>query len=177
MCVTAPICAPLSAGEESRTARPGLATLGRAFECAGEIGRQRRDDLDRRARARVREGEPGGVQELALEAEQARRAVLGVTGDRVADGLQVHPDLMGAAGLEAHAQQRELPERALELEVRDGLTRRLGVDRVPRARAAVAADRRVDRAAARGRAALDEREVLARDLAALDRLLQRQGRL
>ena len=38
----------------------------------------------------------------------------------------------------------------------------VGVRRHPRAHAAVAADRRVDRAAARGRAALDEREVLAR---------------
>ena len=44
--------------------------------------------------------------------------------------------------------------------------------------AAIAAERRVDRAAARGRAALHEREVLPRDRAALERRLQRAvGRL
>ena len=46
---------------------------------------------------RVREREPGGVQELALEPVAAGRAVLGVAGDRVADRQQVRADLVRAA--------------------------------------------------------------------------------
>ena len=50
----------------------------------------------------------------------------------------------------------------------------VGVGRDARADAPVAAERRVDRAAARGRAALDEREVLAHELAPGQLRLQRR---
>ena len=53
---------------------------------------------------------------------------------------------------------------SLDLEVRDRVARRVGVGRHPRAHAPVPADRRLDRPGARRRAALDERDVLARDL-------------
>ena len=89
--------------------------------------------------------------------------VLRVAGHGVADRLQVGADLVRAAGLQPHAQQRGVRERPLDLEVRDRLARLVGVGRDPRAHAAVAAERGVDRARARRRAALDEREVLARD--------------
>ena len=53
----------------------------------------------------------------------AGRAVLGVTGDRMADREQVRADLVRAAGLQPHAQQGVVRERALDLEVRDRLWR------------------------------------------------------
>ena len=68
-------------------------------------------------------------------------------------------------GLEPHAQQRVVRERALDLEVRDRLARVVGVRGDPGADAPVAAQRRVDRAAPRRRPALDEGEVLAHEVA------------
>ena len=102
-------------------------------------------------------------------------AVLGVAGDRVADRLQVRADLVRAPGLQAHAQQRGARQRALELEVRHRRARVVGVGGHPRAHAPVAAERRVDRAAARRRAALDQREVLARDRPRLQRVCAARG--
>ena len=78
---------------------------------------------------RVREREPRGVQELAREPVAAGRAVLRVARDRVADRQQVRADLVRAAGLEPHAQQRVVRQRALDLEVRDRLARLVGVGR------------------------------------------------
>ena len=68
-------------------------------------------------------------------------------------------------GLQPDAQQRVVRERALDLEVRHRLARLVRVGRHARADAAVAAERRVDRAAPGGRAALDEGEVLAHEVA------------
>ena len=86
----------------------------------------------------------------------------------------------GARGSGACGRSRAAPAAAcrsgsvaLGLEVRDRGARVVGVGRHPRAHAAVAAERRVDRAAPRGRAALDQREVLAGDLARAQRRLQR----
>ena len=75
------------------------------------------------------------------------------------------------------AQQRVLGERAVELEVRARLARVRAADGHARAHARVATDRRLDRAAARRRATLHEREVFALDLATRERLLQRRVRL
>ena len=108
------------------------------------------------------EREALGVQELALEA-MAGLSVLGVAEHRMADRQQVRADLMRAPGLQPDAQQRAVRQRALDLEVRDGRLGLVGVAGDPRAHAAVAAERRVDRPLARRRAALDEREVLAGD--------------
>ena len=138
-----------------------------------EIRRQRRADVDRRPGHRVREGQPRRVQELALEAQAPRRPVLGVADDRVIDGPQVRADLVRAPRLQAHAQQRGARQRLLELEVRHRRARVVGVGRHPRAHAPVAPQRRVDRAAARGRAPLDQRQVLARDRPRLQRVAQR----
>ncbi len=57
------------------------------------------------------------------EAEQAGAAVLRIAGDRVVDRLQVRADLVGAAGLEPQAQQREAVERLLGVEVGHGRAR------------------------------------------------------
>ena len=91
----------------------------------------------------------------------------------MADRQQVRADLVRAPGLERHPQQRVLGQRALGLEVGDRVVRVVGVGGDPRPHAAVAAERRVDRAAPRRRAALDQREVLAGDLARAQRRLQR----
>ena len=99
-------------------------------------------------------------------------AVLGVAGDGMPDRLQVHPDLVRAAGLQPHAQQRGARQRALEREARARLARARAADGHPRAHARVAADGRVDRPRARGRAPLDEREVFAFDLPRRQRGLQ-----
>ena len=100
-------------------------------------------------------------------------AVLGVAGHGVADRLQVGADLVRAAGLEPHPQQRVAVEHALGLEVGDRGAAVGGVGRHAGAHAAVAAERRLDRAGAGVGAALDEREVLAHDLAPPQRALQR----
>ena len=57
---------------------------------------------------RVVEGEPGGVEEQPGHRHRPPvAAVVGVVAhDRVADGGEVHPDLVGAPGLERAAQQR-----------------------------------------------------------------------
>ena len=95
-----------------------------------------------------------------------------VARDRQVDRLEVDADLMRPPRLEPHAQQRVAVEQLLELEVRDRRARRVGVERVPHAVAAVAADRRVDRPAPRARLADDEREVLAHELAPAHEPLQ-----
>ena len=79
---------------------------------------------------------------------------------------------MGAARLEPHAQQRRAPQRLFDLEVRARVAPVIGVDRHARAMATVAPDRRVDRAGARGRPTVDQRAVLAHDLARRERAAQ-----
>ena len=88
------------------------------------------------------------------------------------DRLEVRTDLMRAPSLQSHAQQRGGRQRLLEYEMGARGPRLVGVDRHARPGAPVAAERRVDRAAARRRAALDERQVLAHDLARCERGLQ-----
>ena len=158
-------------GQEERPPGERLADLGaRPVQRRRKIVGQRRGDVDRRARERLGERQARGVEELALEAEPPGRPVLGVADHRMADRLQVDADLVRAAGLEAHAQERRARQRLLDLEVRDAprAASSVSVD-IARAHAPVAADRRVDRARPRRRAALDEREVLAGDLARLQR--------
>ena len=85
-------------------------------------------------RDRVREGQARGVQELAPQPEQRPASPYsGSPRDRVADRLQVDADLVRAPGLEAHAQQRRVGQRLLDLEVGDRLARLVGVGREPRA--------------------------------------------
>src|SRR6478609_1314834 len=137
----------------------GAARMGRptALKDAGEVFGERRADVDALARDGVVEREPLGVQELALEAERAGVAVLGIARHRVADRLQVGADLVRAAGLEPHAQQRVAVEHTLGLEVGDRGAAVGGVGRHAGADASIAAERRLDRAGARVRPALDER--------------------
>ena len=147
----------------SGTDRREQSSVRAAVEGGLEVGRQRRARRRPRSpRERVREGEPRRVEELALEPELARPAVDRVAADRQVDRGEVDADLVRAPGLERDAQERVPRQQLLDLEVRDRLARRVGVERVPQRVAPVAPDRGVDRAAPRPRPADDEREVLAR---------------
>ncbi len=68
-------------------------------------------------------------------------------------------------------------QQLLHLEMRDGLPRRVRVERVPQCVVAIAADRRVDHAGSRARSSDHEREVFTRHCARLDELLQPAVRL
>ena len=76
--------------------------------------------------------EPRRVQELPLEAEVARDAVDRVAADRQLDRLEVDADLVRAAGLEPHLEQRARAEQLDHLEVRHRVARRRRVERVAR---------------------------------------------
>src|SRR6185295_2329417 len=70
-----------------------------------KVVRQRRGELELFLRKRVPEAEPGAVQELPREAVAAGMPVAWVARDRVTDRGEVGPDLVGAAGLQAHLDQ------------------------------------------------------------------------
>ena len=94
------------------------------------------------------EREPRGVQELTVEPELAADPVHRVARDRQVDRCEVDADLMHPPRLEPHAEQRVALQALLELEVRDRVSRRVGVERLPRRVATVAADRSLDPAGA-----------------------------
>src|SRR5436190_1909153 len=81
-----------------------------------EIGRQRRLQVEALARERMLEAEPGGVQELTVEATRGD-AVDRVAGDGQVDRCQVDADLVHPAGLEPHPQERVVGEEAVDLEM------------------------------------------------------------
>ena len=93
-----------------------------------QLRRQRGFDVDALPGERMREGEAGRVQELALEAELTGPAVDGVSGDGESDGGEMDADLMRPARLELHVEERVAREELNELEVRDRLARRVGVE-------------------------------------------------
>ncbi len=84
----------------------------------------------------------------------------------------MHADLMGAPGLERHAQQSVTRQELLDFEVRHGVARRLRVERLAEGVVAIAPDRGLDRAAPRARPSDDKRQILPRELACLHELLQ-----
>src|SRR5207249_8461605 len=67
------------------------------------------------------------------------------------DLLEMDTDLVRPAGLERDAEERVAAQQLDDLEMRDGLARRVRVERVARRLAAVAADRRLDPPRARAR--------------------------
>jgi hypothetical protein len=110
------------------------------------------------------EREARGVEELALEAEVAVHAVGRISGDGEVDRGEVNADLMRAARLETHAQERVLAEELEQLELGHGVSGEVGIEGDARRIMAVAPDRRLDPSAARARAPPHERDVLAYDL-------------
>src|SRR5439155_22423363 len=118
-----------------------------------ELRRERRLRLDPGAAERMLEREPGGMEELTLEAELARSAIDRVTRDGQVDGSEVDADLVGSSRLEPDVQQRVARQQLDEVEMRDRVAGRVGVERVPQSIAPVAADRSLDPARARARMA------------------------
>ena len=102
-------------------------------------------------------------------------AVHGIAEHRMADRREVHADLVRAARLQLQAQQARARRaaRASSKCVTAGALA-AAADRHAADVVAIAADRRVDRAAARGRAAAHERDVLALDLARAHLLAERR---
>ena len=90
------------------------------------------------------------------------------------DGREVHADLVRAARLELEVQQARARQRLGQLEVRHGRALGAAADGHAADVVAVAPDRRVDRAPARGRAAAHERDVLALDPARAHLLAERR---
>src|SRR5687767_11175320 len=105
-----------SAATARTTSRSSSRSLGAAAGAAGsaelatdglEVGRQRGGEGDRLARRRMRERQLEGVQEGPGAGQRGPdAAVAGVTEHRVGDGGQVHPDLVGATGLQPALDQR-----------------------------------------------------------------------
>ena len=142
--------------------RRGHADDGRRakrVEQRGEIRRQRRMPLARPAGDRVDEPEARGVQRLPRERDGAALSVRGIADERMAERGEMHADLMRAARLEPAREQRRDAEALDDFVVR---ARRLAGrdDRHRRAPRRMAADRRIDGAAARD-VARGERQVLA----------------
>jgi hypothetical protein len=81
-------------------------------------------------------------------------------------------DLVHPARLEPDPQQRVAREELLELEVRDRLARRIGVERLAGRVAAVASDRRLDPARPRARLPAHEPEVASLELTVPNELLE-----
>src|SRR5215831_20739053 len=163
---------PSNAGTPTRVVqRVGLRS-GSHSSRDPEVFRQRRLDLDSLAAERMRERKPFRMQELALQPELARASVDGIAGDGQPDRVQVHPDLVRAAGLELHVEKRVPWKELDDLEVRDRLTRRVRVERVAHRVAPVSPDRCLDPAGPRARAADDEREIVPLELPFADEILQ-----
>ncbi len=109
-------------------------------------------------RERMLERQARGVQELPVESRRAD-TVERVADDGQADCRQVDADLVHAAGLQTHREQRVVVPRADDVEVCDGVAGRVAVQRDAGRVIAVAADRGLDPAAPRPGCAADEREV------------------
>ena len=77
----------------------------RPVERFRQVARESGLHLERLVSEWVREGKPGGVQELAPEPKVAFDAVERIAGDREVDRRQVHPDLVRPPRFEPHAEQ------------------------------------------------------------------------
>src|SRR5579864_1450827 len=122
-----------------------------------EVRREGRADVHGLARDRVREGEAGGVEELALEAELGGTPVQRVAGHGKVDSGEMNPNLVRPARLQRHAEECVSWKELLHLEVCDRVARCVCVERVAERVVAVAADRRVDRPLAGARPPVGER--------------------
>src|SRR6266850_2951770 len=125
--------------------RPSDFARAQLIDQALEVPRQRRAPGHLLAARGMAEAQFGSVQGLAGKAEAVARAaaVDGVADQRVADVLEMHADLVRAAGLEPAFDERGAAE-ALEHAI--ARARRLAAvrHRHARARSDIAADRRVD---------------------------------
>src|SRR5207302_9969146 len=100
---------------------------------------------------RMQEPEPRSVQKLAVEAEHVRAPIQWITGHREIDGAKMDADLVRAARLEAHVEQRMARQEIDDLEVRHGLAWTVRRERLAKRVTPVASDRRLDPPPARAR--------------------------
>src|SRR5438876_4071395 len=117
----------------------------------------------------------GAVEKLARKPKTLAAgppAVLGIAADGVPDGREMDADLVRPAGLEADTEQGRARKATLDLEVGARGAGLVGADRLLGPQAPVAAQRRVDRAGPRPGPPLDERQVLAPDLARPEQVLE-----
>src|SRR5215217_1093670 len=109
-----------------------------------------------------------GVEELAGQSEASAAgaaAVQRIATDRIPDRGKVRAYLVRPPGDEPDAQQRGPRQLLLDLEVRDRVARLVGASRHDRPRSPIATDRRIDRPAAGVGPPVDQRQILAPDLA------------
>src|SRR5205814_1512444 len=133
--------------------RLGILALSDVIEDRLKIGRQRRFEFHLSLSGWMRERQPCGVQEWALEAlhgpevvrDAAVDAAVGrIADDRVADGAQVHADLVRAPGCDGDAKQRH-PFQVLRLgDARDSASRPPGPRRHLLAVRGIASDWLID---------------------------------
>src|SRR5215211_1219432 len=100
--------------------------LAKRCEVPGQLGRGRGLDLDTVASERMAEAEPGRVQELAAE-RRVRGSVDGVADDGKVDCSEVDSDLVRPSRLEPHAKECVFAEQLDHLEVRDRVSRSVGL--------------------------------------------------
>src|SRR5579875_394308 len=142
---------------------PGLSAFG-AEDIQGvpQVVRVRAAERDLAAGDGMREGQPHRVQPLPGQPQVRREhgvgAVEQVAAARVAQRGHVHPDLVGAAGLQADAHQAGRPERLKRVVVGDARPP-AGDHREPAVAGRMPPDGRVDGAAQRVRMPLDESVV------------------
>ncbi len=113
----------------------------------------------------MQQPQPFGVQSLPRKGDSAALAVDRVADQRMTEGAEMDPDLVSAAGFQAAAQQRGVPEALGHRVARNRLPAARG-DRHPRALDRVAAHGSIHGAIARD-VAVDDGEVLAPDAARL----------
>src|SRR5262249_7173337 len=111
------------------------------------------------------EAQPEGVQELPLEAEIARDAVLCVACDGEVDRRQMDANLVRPPGFEAHVEECVLGKELDELEEGHRFPGLVRVERAARRIPAIAPDGRVDAARPRLRPPADKRSIATLDLA------------
>ena len=140
-----PAADDVSARGSRRGARPAAPAPGRG---AGRPGAGSRPRPARRSRDAGRPAGPRAGTGARAPASPGAAAVDAVPDDRVADRLQVHPDLVGPPGLEAGLEQREAPEVLEAAQVGHRLAPVGGADRHARAAPAGRA-RRAGRSSAR----------------------------
>ena len=109
-----------------------------------EVGRQRRADVDSAPVIGCVNASRAAWRNCRSRPSSAGSPVHRVAGDRQVDRGEMHADLMRAPGLEGDAQQRMAWQQLFDLEMRDRIARRVGVERVPQRVVPVAPDRRLD---------------------------------
>ena len=146
---------------------PGTARQAERCQVLGEVRRERRGDVDALAGERMRERE----REAWRNWRPRRGSGTPYTGSPMTGrsiAREVDADLVRAPRLERDREERVAADALDQLEVGDRVARRVGVEREADRVVAVAADRRLDPAAARCRDAADERGVGALELAFAD---------